>query len=102
MEFRSADDASSVFANSVHACAVQLTPFTAAVMADNEIIEHHDDEEMEKRATPRSHSHSFLESVTSLDDHNSTQSSHRLLAYSDALIAIIATVMVRRAHAFNL
>ncbi|KAA0717332.1 Endosomal/lysosomal potassium channel TMEM175 [Triplophysa tibetana] len=63
---------------------------------ENEIIEHHDDEEMERRGTQRSHSQSFLESVTSLenDDHNSTQSSHRLLAYSDALIAIIATVMI--------
>ncbi|XP_057210508.1 endosomal/lysosomal proton channel TMEM175 [Triplophysa rosa] len=63
---------------------------------ENEIIEHHDDEEMEKRGTPRNHSHSFLESVTSSekDGHNSTQSSHRLLAYSDALIAIIATVMI--------
>lgn len=69
-------------------------------MADNdesEIIEHYDDEEMEKRGTPRNHSHSFLESVTSSekDGHSSTQSSHRLLAYSDALIAIIATVMVK-------
>ncbi|XP_055055900.2 endosomal/lysosomal proton channel TMEM175 [Misgurnus anguillicaudatus] len=60
---------------------------------ESEIIEHHDDEEMEKR---RNHAHSFLESVTSSekDGHSSTQSSHRLLAYSDALIAIIATVMI--------
>ncbi|ROL44876.1 Endosomal/lysomomal potassium channel TMEM175 [Anabarilius grahami] len=68
-------------------------------MAENdesEIIEHHDDEEMEKRRTPRNHSHSFLESVSSpeKDGHSSTQSSHRLLAYSDALISIIATVMI--------
>uniref|UniRef100_A0A4W5PEG7 Endosomal/lysosomal potassium channel TMEM175 n=1 Tax=Hucho hucho TaxID=62062 RepID=A0A4W5PEG7_9TELE len=28
------------------------------------------------------------------DGHSSTQSSHRLLAYSDALISIIATVMI--------
>ncbi|XP_051952602.1 endosomal/lysosomal potassium channel TMEM175 [Xyrauchen texanus] len=64
---------------------------------ESEIIEHHDDEEMEKRRTSRNHSHSFLESVTSSEDkngHSSTQSSHRLLAYSDALISIIATVMI--------
>uniref|UniRef100_A0A3Q3SNT2 Endosomal/lysosomal potassium channel TMEM175 n=1 Tax=Mastacembelus armatus TaxID=205130 RepID=A0A3Q3SNT2_9TELE len=28
------------------------------------------------------------------EGHSSTQSSHRLLAYSDALISIIATVMI--------
>ena len=65
---------------------------------DSDIIEHHVEEEMEKRAT-RSHaasSSSFLESVTPSDreGHSGTQSSHRLLAYSDALISIIATVMV--------
>ncbi|XP_067262056.1 endosomal/lysosomal proton channel TMEM175 [Chanodichthys erythropterus] len=68
-------------------------------MAENdesEIIEHHDDEEMEKRRTQRNHFHSFLESVSSSETngHSSTQSSHRLLAYSDALISIIATVMI--------
>lgn len=66
---------------------------------DSEIIEHHVEEEMEKKGT-RSHapsSSSFLESVTPSDreGHSGTQSSHRLLAYSDALISIIATVMVR-------
>ncbi|XP_051552524.1 endosomal/lysosomal proton channel TMEM175 [Myxocyprinus asiaticus] len=63
---------------------------------ESEIIEHHDDEEMEKRRTPRNHSQSLVESVTSSekDSHSSTQSSHRLLAYSDALISIIATVMI--------
>ncbi|XP_018960159.2 endosomal/lysosomal potassium channel TMEM175-like isoform X1 [Cyprinus carpio] len=63
---------------------------------ESEIIEHHDDEEMEKTRTPRNHAHSFLESVTSSekDGYRSTQSSHRLLAYSDALISIIATVMI--------
>lgn len=76
------------------------TAHTAAVMRENdesEIIEHHDDEEMEKTRTPRNHAHSFLESVASSekDGYSSTQSSHRLLAYSDALISIIATVMVR-------
>uniref|UniRef100_A0A8C0XYY4 Endosomal/lysosomal proton channel TMEM175 n=1 Tax=Cyprinus carpio carpio TaxID=630221 RepID=A0A8C0XYY4_CYPCA len=76
-----------------------LTAHTAAVMRENdesEIIEHHDDEEMEKTRTPRNHAHSFLESVTSSekDGYRSTQSSHRLLAYSDALISIIATVMI--------
>lgn len=62
---------------------------------DSEIIEHHVDEEMEKKRT-RSHASSVLESVTpsEMEGHSSTQSSHRLLAYSDALISIIATVMV--------
>uniref|UniRef100_A0A1A7Y2K8 Endosomal/lysosomal proton channel TMEM175 n=1 Tax=Iconisemion striatum TaxID=60296 RepID=A0A1A7Y2K8_9TELE len=56
---------------------------------DSEIIEHHVEEEMEKKG-------SFLESVGPSDReaHSSTQSSHRLLAYSDALISIIATVMI--------
>lgn len=65
---------------------------------DSEIIEHHVEEEMEKKGT-RSHaasSSSFLESVTPSDreGHSGTQSSHRLLAYSDALLSIIATVMI--------
>ncbi|KAL0193085.1 hypothetical protein M9458_011381 [Cirrhinus mrigala] len=102
--FRSADIVSSVFANktTVASCLHSpLTPHAAAVMGENdesEIIEHHDDEEMEKIRTPRNHAHSFLESVTSSekDGYSSTQSSHRLLAYSDALISIIATVMVRK------
>lgn len=65
---------------------------------DTEIIEHHVDEEMEKKRILRSHGSSFMESVTpsERDGHSSTQSSHRLLAYSDALISIIATVMVGR------
>ncbi|KAM9463383.1 endosomal/lysosomal proton channel TMEM175 [Salvelinus alpinus] len=63
---------------------------------DTEIIEHHVDEEMEKKRILRSHGSSFMESVTpsERDGHSSTQSSHRLLAYSDALISIIATVMI--------
>ncbi|XP_076127206.1 endosomal/lysosomal proton channel TMEM175 [Alosa pseudoharengus] len=63
---------------------------------DSEIIEHHVDEAMEKKTRQRSQTRSFLESVTSSerDGHSSTQSSHRLLAYSDALISIIATVMI--------
>ncbi|KAF5905606.1 endosomal/lysomomal potassium channel, partial [Clarias magur] len=64
---------------------------------DGEIIEHHDDEEMEKMRKPRNESQSFMESVRAAelnDGHSSTQSSHRLLAYSDALISIIATVMI--------
>lgn len=63
---------------------------------DSEIIEHHVDEAMEKKTNQRNHTHSFLESITSSerDGHSSTQSSHRLLAYSDALISIIATVMI--------
>ncbi|XP_061586668.1 endosomal/lysosomal proton channel TMEM175 [Cololabis saira] len=52
---------------------------------DSNIIEHHVEEEMEKSrsASPRCAS-----------PRSSTQSSHRLLAYSDALISIIATVMI--------
>ncbi|XP_026884770.1 endosomal/lysosomal potassium channel TMEM175 [Electrophorus electricus] len=63
---------------------------------ESEITEHHDDEEMEKTNTPRNISHSFSGSVTPSErgGHSSTQSSHRLLAYSDALISIIATVMI--------
>nr|XP_023676534.1 endosomal/lysosomal potassium channel TMEM175-like isoform X1 [Paramormyrops kingsleyae] len=34
------------------------------------------------------------EALLDKDEHSSTQSSHRLLAYSDALISIIATVMI--------
>lgn len=64
---------------------------------DSDIIEHHVEEDMEKKE-PRSHaaSSSFLDSVSpsDRDAHSGTQSSHRLLAYSDALISIIATVMV--------
>nr|XP_046241871.1 endosomal/lysosomal potassium channel TMEM175 isoform X1 [Scatophagus argus] len=65
---------------------------------DSDIIEHHVEEEMEKKGT-RSHaasSSSFPDSVTASEreGHSGTQSSHRLLAYSDALISIIATVMV--------
>lgn len=58
---------------------------------DSDIIEHHVEEEMEKKGA-RSHA----ESVTPSDreGYSGTQSSHRLLAYSDALISIIATVMV--------
>lgn len=72
---------------------------TMGVNDDSEIIEHHVEEEMEKKGA-RSHaaaSSSFPESVTPSDreGYSGTQSSHRLLAYSDALISIIATVMVR-------
>ncbi|XP_026177194.1 endosomal/lysosomal potassium channel TMEM175-like [Mastacembelus armatus] len=61
-------------------------------MGDSDIIEHHVDEDMEKKGA----SSSVLESVSPSDreGHSSTQSSHRLLAYSDALISIIATVMI--------
>ncbi|XP_017560614.2 endosomal/lysosomal potassium channel TMEM175 [Pygocentrus nattereri] len=63
---------------------------------ESEIIEHHDDEEMEKRNRFRKDSNSLLESLTpsERDGQRSTQPSHRLLAYSDALISIIATVMI--------
>lgn len=64
---------------------------------DSDIIEHHVEEDMERKDT-RSHAaiSSFLDSVgpSDRDAPSSTQSSHRLLAYSDALISIIATVMV--------
>lgn len=56
---------------------------------DSDIIEHHVEEEMEKTGA-------FMESPSGeREGFCSTQSSHRLLAYSDALISIIATVMVR-------
>ncbi|XP_066568184.1 endosomal/lysosomal proton channel TMEM175 [Amia ocellicauda] len=63
---------------------------------DSEIIEHHVNEEMEKKRTRTGDLHTFLESValSDRDGRSSTQSSHRLLAYSDALISIIATVMI--------
>ncbi|MED6277108.1 hypothetical protein CHARACLAT_009893 [Characodon lateralis] len=64
---------------------------------DSDIIEHHVEEEMEKK-TARIHAVSspLLESLSpsEREGHSSTQSSHRLLAYSDALISIIATVMI--------
>ncbi|KAM6945232.1 endosomal/lysosomal proton channel TMEM175 [Lycodopsis pacificus] len=68
---------------------------------DSEIIEHHIEEAMEKKDA-RSHaasSSSFLENFSAPSEsdreaHSGTQSSHRLLAYSDALISIIATVMI--------
>ncbi|KAG9355121.1 hypothetical protein JZ751_001834 [Albula glossodonta] len=67
-------------------------------MAENsdEINECKAEEETEKNWTRTSHTHSFLESLTPSDreGNSSTQSSHRLLAYSDALISIIATVMI--------
>lgn len=69
---------------------------------DSDIIEHHVEEDTEKKE-PRSHaaSSSFLDSVapSDRDAHSGTQSSHRLLAYSDALISIIATVMVTHREA---
>ncbi|KAG7481370.1 hypothetical protein MATL_G00065950 [Megalops atlanticus] len=60
---------------------------------EGEIVEHHVEEEPERNGT---RTHSFLESLTPSDreGNSSTQSSHRLLAYSDALISIIATVMI--------
>lgn len=69
---------------------------------DDDIIEHHVEEEVEKgekgETRSRAASPSVLESVSPSHGagHSGTQSSHRLLAYSDALISIIATVMVRR------
>lgn len=86
--------------NSAECVRTAAAAAAAADMGENddssEIIEHHDDEEMEKRNTPRNNSNSFLESLTpsERDGQRSTQPSHRLLAYSDALISIIATVMI--------
>lgn len=61
---------------------------------DSDVIEQHveaETENAEKQRCP-----SLLDSVgPSGEAHSGTQSSHRLLAYSDALISIIATVMVR-------
>uniref|UniRef100_A0A665WLE2 Endosomal/lysosomal proton channel TMEM175 n=1 Tax=Echeneis naucrates TaxID=173247 RepID=A0A665WLE2_ECHNA len=53
---------------------------------DSDIIEHHVEEEMEKKGPSGGPAEADREA-------RSTQSSHRLLAYSDALISIIATVM---------
>lgn len=68
---------------------------------DSDIIEHHVEEEMEKKATrsqaaAAASSPSLPESVTPSDREyqSRAQSSHRLLAFSDALISVIATVMV--------
>ncbi|CAJ1069749.1 endosomal/lysosomal potassium channel TMEM175 [Xyrichtys novacula] len=65
---------------------------------DGDVIEHHVEEEMEKRDARSHAASSFPENVTPSDrdqeGHSGTQSSHRLLAYSDALISIIATVMI--------
>ncbi|XP_043967450.1 endosomal/lysosomal potassium channel TMEM175 [Gambusia affinis] len=63
---------------------------------DSDIIEHHVEEEMEKKARIRGLSSPLLDklSPSEREGHSSTQSSHRLLAYSDALISIIATVMI--------
>lgn len=63
--------------------------------ADCEIIEHHVEEEMEKEGARSRAAPSRPGSVAPSDREGGTQSSHRLLAYSDALISIIATVMVR-------
>uniref|UniRef100_A0A3Q2QMZ2 Endosomal/lysosomal proton channel TMEM175 n=1 Tax=Fundulus heteroclitus TaxID=8078 RepID=A0A3Q2QMZ2_FUNHE len=63
---------------------------------DSDIIEHHVEEEMEKKsARSRGPSSPLLDSLSPSErgGHSGTQSSHRLLAYSDALISIIATVM---------
>ncbi|KAJ8263049.1 hypothetical protein COCON_G00155060 [Conger conger] len=60
---------------------------------DREITDCLAEEENASRVYASTHSH--LESLTPSDrDGNSTQSSHRLLAYSDALLSIIATVMI--------
>ncbi|XP_035234978.1 endosomal/lysosomal potassium channel TMEM175 isoform X1 [Anguilla anguilla] len=63
---------------------------------DNEIMDCHAEDEKEKTRACAIRTHSYLESLTpsDRDGHSSTQSSHRLLAYSDALISIIATVMI--------
>ncbi|XP_062418181.1 endosomal/lysosomal proton channel TMEM175 [Pungitius pungitius] len=62
--------------------------------ADCEIIEHHVEEEMEKEAARSRAASPRPGSVAAAEREGGTQSSHRLLAYSDALISIIATVMI--------
>ncbi|KAJ8285361.1 hypothetical protein GJAV_G00025960 [Gymnothorax javanicus] len=64
--------------------------------SNNEITECHGGEDNEKSGDRDDRTHFYLESLTpsDLEGHSSTQSSHRLLAYSDALISIIATVMI--------
>lgn len=78
---------------------VSAAPSRMGENDEGDIIEHHVEEEMEKKAA-RSHALSspLLESISPSDreGHSGTQSSHRLLAYSDALISIIATVMVSK------
>ncbi|XP_011477960.1 endosomal/lysosomal potassium channel TMEM175 [Oryzias latipes] len=59
---------------------------------DSDVIEQHAEEEMEKSRAASSPS--LLGGSSRREGHSSTQSSHRLLAYSDALISIIATVMI--------
>ncbi|KAJ8380476.1 hypothetical protein SKAU_G00012540 [Synaphobranchus kaupii] len=63
---------------------------------DSEITKYHAEEESGKSRARASRTHSYLESPTPSDreGNSSTQSSHRLLAYSDALLSIIATVMI--------
>lgn len=64
---------------------------------DSDTIEHHVEEDAEKKDTRSEAARSwFLDSVAPSTGAppSGTQSSHRLLAYSDALISIIATVMV--------
>ncbi|XP_075903305.1 endosomal/lysosomal proton channel TMEM175 [Nelusetta ayraudi] len=80
-------------------------------MDDSDVIEHHVEEEMEKKeprsqaaagaaaaasSSPTTTTSLFPESVAPSDRGalSGTASSHRLLAYSDALISIIATVMI--------
>ncbi|XP_041643397.1 endosomal/lysosomal potassium channel TMEM175 [Cheilinus undulatus] len=71
-------------------------------MAENQgdIIEQHTEEEMEKRTLPFPGTGTPSErgeqtgTPSERGEQTGTQSSHRLLAYSDALISIIATVMI--------
>ncbi|XP_034027074.1 endosomal/lysosomal potassium channel TMEM175 [Thalassophryne amazonica] len=59
----------------------------------SDIIEHHVEEEMEKK-TKRCSTGSVRVSGSPSEPPGGTQSSHRLLSYSDAVISIIATVMI--------
>lgn len=55
---------------------------------DTEVIEHHVEEDMEKTSAPE------RVPLAGCEESSGSQYSHRLLAYSDALISIIATVMI--------
>ncbi|XP_043915396.1 endosomal/lysosomal potassium channel TMEM175 [Protopterus annectens] len=59
---------------------------------DVDILEHHVDEDMEKiEITAR---RPFLRTLALPELGGNTQSAHRLLAYSDAILSIVATIMI--------
>ncbi|XP_024131384.1 endosomal/lysosomal potassium channel TMEM175 isoform X3 [Oryzias melastigma] len=75
---------------------ILLVPSSSSAMGgsdDSDLIEQHAEEEMGDKNRAAS-SASLMGGSSCREGHSSTQSSHRLLAYSDALISIIATVMI--------